>query len=82
MHRAAYLELTGPTLLDGGRGAVEPIALGRWQPRDDGSAGFAWTPHAPQMIVRFFDAKGAVDARDEGRLSTATSMRREAAVIS
>lgn len=76
LHRALYLMLDSPRELDRGRGTVTPVARGRWAPRDDGLASFAWTPHAAPMVVRFRDERGAIDARDAAHLARATALER------
>jgi len=76
-HRALYLSLAERMTLDGGRGEVEPVALGRWHAHDDGRASLAWIPHAPPMIVRFALDEQAIDARDLVELASATVIIRE-----
>jgi hypothetical protein len=63
-HRAAYLALEGPRELSGGRGAVRPVAVGRWRAGPAGAIEVEWalgSGTAP-MTLRF-----AADGRGLGR---------------
>jgi len=52
-HRARYLFLTAPITLEGGRGRVEPVGTGRWQPLASGAVLMHWDKHPTPMSVRF-----------------------------